>query len=173
MATSFIRCCAAVVTVMLLFGCGYHLSAGGEYIDKGLKTVYVAPFTNKTSEANIENTFRAAFMDWFIKGNRFKIVDQADQADTIWRGTIQSLMTTTLSYQTSNVAAEERMTVVLDLKFEERESRKEIWADKAFSAFQDYRITDVMNTDSARKNALSRLSAYAAEGAYRMMMSGF
>ncbi len=159
--------------VLLLAGCGYGFSPGGEYIDKNMKTVYIEPFVNKTSEANIENTFRAAFIDWFIRGNRFRVVDRADIADTIWRGSINNMSTMALSYRTSNLASEERMMIVMQLRFEERESRKEIWADGGFSAYQDYPITDAMNTDSARKAALSRLSVYAAERAYRAMMSGF
>jgi hypothetical protein len=164
---------AAVILLLVLCGCGYRFFPGGEHIDKEIKTVFIEPLANKTSEANIENTFRAAFIDWFIKGNRFKVVDREDIADAIWRGSVNTLTTTALSYRTSNLAAEERMTVVLDLKFEERESKKEVWQDRGFSVYQDYAITDVMNTDSARKNALSKLSIYTAEKAYRAMMSGF
>ena len=158
---------------VVLGGCGYHVSPGGEYIDKSIKTVYVEPIVNKTSEANAENIFRAAFIDWFIKGNRFKVVDQPGRADVLWKGTIQTITTGALSYKTTNLASEERMTVVLDLKFVERESQKVIWSDSAFSWRQDYPIADAMNTESARKMALSQLSAYTAERAYRMMMSGF
>jgi hypothetical protein len=162
-----------ILVVVLLFGCGYQFAPGGEYIDQGMRTVYIEPFANKTSEANIENIFRAAFIEWFVKGNRFKVVDRMDMADTIWRGSINTLITSALSYRTSNLAAEERMMVVMEFKFEERESRKEIWTDRAFSAYQDYAITDMVNTESARKNALSKLSLYTAEKAYRAMMSGF
>ena len=162
-----------VALIVLLGGCGYHFSPGGEHIDKEVKTVYIEPFGNKTSEANIENTFRAAFIDWFSRGGRFQVVDRADLADAIWRGSINTLTTASLSYRTSNLASEERMTIILELKFEERSSKKEIWMDKAFVAYQDYPIADAMNTDNARKAALSKLSTYTAEKAYRAMMSGF
>jgi Lipopolysaccharide-assembly len=170
----YIAVAIVIMAVLLSFGCGYRFSPGGEYIDQNIKTVYIEPFVNKTSEANIENIFRAAFVDWFIsRGNRFKVVDQASTADAIWRGSINTVSTIALSYQTTNLAKEERMTVVMDLQFAERESKKEIWADRAFAAFQDYPIADALSTESARKNALSKLSVYAAEKAYRAMMSGF
>lgn len=162
-----------LAALFVFWGCGYHFSPGGESIDQGIKTVYIEPIANKTSEANAENILRSAFIDWFIKGNRFKVVDQRDRADAIWRGTIQTITTSAISYKTSNLASEERMRVILDLKFVERESQKVIWADTAFSGYQDYPIADAMNTESARKMALSKLSAYTAERAYRMMMSGF
>ena len=166
--------CAAIIGVMILLtACGYRFSPGGEHIDKGVKTVFIEPFANRTSEANIENAFRAAFIDWISRGGRFKVSDRLDEADAVWTGSINTLITSVLSYRTTNVAAEERMTVVMELKFEERESKKEIWTDKTFSAYQDYPITDALNTESARKNALSKLSVYTAERAYRAMMSGF
>jgi hypothetical protein len=164
---------AVAAALILLCGCGYRFSPGGEHINKEVRTVYIAPLANKTNEANIENRFRSAFVDWFIKTSRFQVVDQESRADAIWQGSVNSLTTSALSYQTSNLAAEERMTVVLELKFVERESGKVIWADRAFSSYQDYKITDVMNTDSARKNAESKLSVDTAERAYRAMMSGF
>ena len=158
---------------LLLCGCGYQFAAGGEYIDKSVKTVYVEPVVNRTSQSNIENMFRTAFMDWFNKGGRFKVVDRAELADAIWRTTINSITTSALSYQTTNVASEERMTAILDLKFEERESGNAIWSDPAFSGMQDYPVSSAVGTESARNNALSKLSDYTAERAYRMMMSGF
>lgn len=159
--------------LVVVGGCGYHFSPGGESIDKNIKTVYVEPINNKTGEANAENIFRSAFIDWFSKGNRFKVVDQPERADALWKGTIQSITTAALSYRAANLASEERMTVVLDLKFVERDSQNVIWSDNAFSWRQDYPIADPMNTESSRKMALSELSRYAAERAYRMMMSGF
>ncbi|MDD5169126.1 MAG: LptE family protein [Syntrophales bacterium] len=167
------RIVAAIMAIFMIYGCGYEFAAGGEYIDKTIKNVYVEPVVNKTSEANAENMFRAAFMDWFNKGGRFRVVDREEQADAVWRATISTLTTSVLSYQTTNLASEERMTVVMDLRFEERESKKAIWSDRAFSGLQDYPVSTAVGTESARSNALSRLSDYTAERAYRMMMSGF
>lgn len=162
-----------VLALLLLWGCGYRFSPGGEGIDPTVRTVYIEPFANRTSEANVENMFRSAFTDWFAKGGRFKLVDQAQKADALWRGGVQTLTTTTLSYRASNIAAEERMVVVLDLQFVHSGSGQVIWSDRAFSGTQDYAIPEGANTESARKNALAKLAMDTAERAYRMMMSGF
>jgi hypothetical protein len=84
------------VTVFLIFifmtvGCGYSLKPGGEYIDKDIQTIFVDVFVNKTSEASIENTFRTAFIDQFIQGKRFRIVDSQDRADVVFKGSIENL----------------------------------------------------------------------------------
>ena len=67
MAEKITRMAVILCCVLMAAACGYSFKAGGEYIDKGIQTVFVDVFVNKTSEANIENTFRAAFIDQFIQ----------------------------------------------------------------------------------------------------------
>ena len=162
-----------VIPLLLMSGCGYRFSPGGEYIDQSIQTVFVDHFSNRTSEANIENTFRSAFIDQFIRGRRLKLVDSREGADALFRGSIDSLITAPLSYQKDNLAAEERMTVTMEIVLEEKNTRKVIWTDKSFSATQDYPFTDVTTKERNRKDALTKLSNDSAEKAYRLMMSGF
>ncbi|MFA6413564.1 MAG: LptE family protein [Syntrophales bacterium] len=164
-----------ILLAMLLIpsGCGYHFSPGGEYIDPDVQKIFIEPFANRTSQANLEDTIRLAITDWFVRGQRFKIVDSEDQADALFRGTVKSLTTAPLSYGGTNVAAEERMTLTLDLSFEDRRTKKTIWKNGDFSGTQDYPVANVNATEAARKNALTKLSRDTAERAYRMMMSGF
>jgi outer membrane lipopolysaccharide assembly protein LptE/RlpB len=164
-----------IILLIFLFlsGCGYHFKPGGENIDKKIQTVFVDNFPNKTSEAYLENIFRTAFIDQFITGGRFKIVDRREIADAIFKGSIESFTVHPLAYQKSNIAAEERATVTMDLIFEEQGSRNIIWSYKKFSGSQEYRVVDVNSKEINRKDALIKLSYETAERAYRLMTSGF
>jgi len=162
-----------LLVFLLLSGCGYRFSGGGENIDKKIQTVFVDNFPNRTSEANIEIIFRTAFIDQFITGGRFKVVDRRESADAVFKGSIDILTASPLSYQKSTFAAEERVTVTMDLLFEEQGSRNIIWSYKKFSGSRDYYIGDVNSKEINRKDAFIRLSNEAAERAYRLMMSGF
>lgn len=159
--------------ILFIFGCGYGVTPGGEYIDKGIQTVFVDNFSNTTSEANFENSVRSAFIDQFIRGRRLKLVGSRDAADALFRGTVVSLSTAPLAYTSVNLAAEERMTVTMELILEEQGTRKVIWTDKEFSATQDYPFTDISAKERNRREALAKLSKDSAEKAYRIMMSGF
>ena len=164
---------AFLVPFLLSSGCGYRFSPGGEYIDKNIRTVFVDTFANRTSEALIENTFRSAFIDQFVIGGRFTLVDSRGKADAIFKGTIVSLITSPVSYQRSNVAAEERVTVTMELTFEDQENKKPIWTNNSFSGYQDYACPDLSAKETNRRNALTKLSTDTADKAYRSMMSGF
>ena len=78
-----------------------------------------------------------------------------------------------LAYKASNLSAEDRLTVTLEISFEERQSGRILWSDSAFSGTGDYPVTTVGVTETSRKNALIKLANDTAERAYRLMMSGF
>ncbi|HUH65165.1 MAG TPA: LPS assembly lipoprotein LptE [Syntrophales bacterium] len=163
----------AVLLLIFIAGCGYRFSPGGEYIDKKIKTVFIDNFTNKTSEPNVENSIRNAFIDQFIIGGRFTLVDRQERADAIFKGTVTSIVTSPLTYQRTGLASGERLSVVMELVFEEQDSHKLIWNDKSFTATQDYTFTDLNTRDTNRTNALTKLANDSGEKAYRLMMSGF
>jgi hypothetical protein len=162
-----------VLSVLLLAGCGYHMAGGEETIAPGLRTVFVDVFTNKTSEAYAENVFRSAFISRFVQEGRFKLARNRGEADVICRGTVRSLQASPLSYKATNLSAEDRITVILEIALEERESGRAIWADGAFTGTGDYPVTTIGITETSRKNALTKLASDTAERAYRLMMSGF
>ncbi len=162
-----------ILTALLPAGCGYRFAGGEESVAPGLRTVFVDVFTNKTGEAYADNIFRSAFISRFVQEGRFKPTRGRGEADVICRGTILSLQASPLSYKATNLSAEDRITVTLEISFEERESGRTIWADGAFTGTGDYPVTTVGVTETSRKNALSKLAGDTAERAYRLMMSGF
>jgi hypothetical protein len=163
----------ALILVFLLAGCGYRFSGGGESINPAIRTVFVDLFTNRTSEAYADTIFRSAFISRFVQEGRFRLAGSRAEADAICRGTIKMLQVSPLAYKAGNLSAEDRLTIVLEISFEERESGRRIWSDSAFTGVGDYPVTTVGSTETSRKNALIKLANDTAERAYRLIMSGF
>lgn len=161
------------LSCFLILGCGYAFAPQGEYIDKSIQNVYVEPFGNKTAQAEVENYMRTAFIDQLIQSGRFKAVSNIEQAHAIISGNILILTTATLSYRKSILAAEERMTVVLEASLREKESGKVIWSSRNVTGTADYKLQDDVNPLPARKHALSKLATDTAENAFNLMMSNF
>ena len=158
----------------LILGCGYTFAPQGEYIDKRIATVYVQSFVNKTSQAELENYVRTAFIDQFILSVRFKIVQNVESADAIVTGSVINLKTTPLSYRANTLVAEERASMILEINFREKESGKTIWSTKKLTGQIDYKMENNINLfPAARKNAYIKLSNDTAEKAFNMMMAGF
>jgi len=162
--------------VLPALGCGYRFAPSGEKIGQDIHKVYVGAFTNNTAEANIETTFRNAFIDQFINGRRFKIINDEALADALLKGDIKNLVTSHLAYRgDDNRAAEKRITVTLSLTLEARGEKKILWREENFSQWGDYAF-DGSNLNAERagqKSALVKLANDAAERAYRIMVSDF
>lgn len=167
------RGAAGLLLLLVLGGCGYHFAGGGDAIDPAIRTVFVETFVNRTSEAQAANFFQSAFASQFVQGGRFRLAASRGEADAVCRGTVLSLQTSSLSYRASNLAAEERMTVTLELVFEEVGSGRVLWSNASFSGTGDYPVASVGATEASRRNALVKLATDTAERAYRLMMSGF
>ena len=160
--------------VLLIISCGYRFTPAGEHIGTRVQKVFVDTFSNRTSEAYIENYLRNAFIDEFIRGRRFKVVGRPEMADAVLKGNIKSLTTSRLSYDINDIAVEERVTMTVEIVFEEQDTNETIWSERNIAGFEDYQsTTDQLTSENNRKNALIKLANDTAEKAYRLMMSGF
>ena len=166
---------AAFLSLFLFIGCGYRFTPTGENIGRDVKKVYVAVFTNGTSEANIESVFRNAFIDQFIKGQRFKVVRDESEADALLKGDIKNLILFHLAYRGDNFALENRITVTIALTLEDKNGKKVLWREENFSQWGDFALdgSSLMASQESQKNALVKLANDTADRAYRMMVSDF
>lgn len=168
-----LRLISVVLLVLLLTGCGYSFSGISKSAYPTIQSVFVDTFTNRTSEANLDIIFRTAFSNEIVQNGHFKLASSRGEADAIFRGTILSLQVAPLAYKAGSLSAEDRITVILELIFEERVSGRTLWTNGSFIGTGDYRVTAVGATEANRKNSLIKLAGDAAEKAYRLMMSNF
>lgn len=158
----------------VLWACGYSFVQRGENIDSHIQKVYVAPFENKTSQAELENYFRTAFINKFIQNSRFKVVNSMESADAVVYGKILHCVSSPLSHLANDLAAEERVTVNMAVVFEDNVNDKVIWKTNNMTDSVDYRLgQDINLLPATRKKALMKLSNDMAEKAFNLMMSGF
>lgn len=153
--------------------CGYRFSPRGEYIEPAIQKIFVDVFPNKTSEAYVDTIFRSAFIEEFISGKRFTVVESRESSDAILRGSIENLTFSPLSPKKTKIAAEERITVTIDLSLEERTSGRTIWMNKSLTCYTDYPIEDTSTKERSRQLGLTKLARDTAEKAYNALMAGF
>ena len=163
-----------LIPSLLVLGCGYHFSPGGEHINRAIQDVYVDNFDNFTTEANIENYIRNSFIDQMRRGSRFKVVSSRKLSDAVLTGSVNRIDTSHVSYTSSDVAKEDRVTITMKLNFEEIKTGKVIWASENYTGNDVYAVSsNTTTTDRNRKAAIRNLSDDMAEKAYRSIMSGF
>lgn len=164
-----------VSLILVTAGCGYRFSPGGDWIDSGIRTIFVDNIANSTAEPFVEIYLRNGFEDQFRKSPRFRLADSRESADAILKGTITALSTSYVAYDRYDKATESRAVMVVSLTFEERKTNKKLWSVSNFTGNESYRVDQANpNTTSINKQAaLTKLSNDMAEKAYRNLMSGF
>lgn len=170
-----VRALLLVSLILITAGCGYRFSPGGEWIDSGIRTVFIDNMINATSEPYVEIYLRSGFEDQFRKSPRFKLAGSRETADAILKGTVSALSTSSVAFDRYDKATESRAVMVLNLAFEERKTGKKLWSVSNFTGNESYRVDQANpNTTSTNKQvALQKLSGDMAEKAYRNLMSGF
>jgi hypothetical protein len=164
-----------LLAFLLPVSCGYRLDRVGGEEGRGLRHVFVEPFTNGTGEAKVENIFRSAFIDRFVRTAGYRLVENRQQADMILRGNIAGLTTVPLSYRKDKLAAEERLTVTLEIVLQRGDSQQILWTDRNFSGSEVYTLAgaDPVLVRELRRKALVKMASDIAERAYRAMTSDF
>ena len=168
-----LRFTGALLIILLLGGCGYSFLGGGASTYPKIRSVYVDAFANRTAEANIDIIFRNAFSTLIAQYGDFKLAASPGEADGIIRGSILNLQAAPLAYKSSTFSAEDRITVILEIFFDDRGSGRILWSNTSFVSTVEYPVTSVGVTEASRTNALNKLASDTAEKAYRLMMSDF
>ena len=162
-----------IATFIFFAGCGYHLRGGGDTLPEDVRTVALTPFVNNTYDAEMELLISSALSAEFSTGRRLVVFPEA-KADTVLTGTLISIDDRPVSFSSSDVAAEYRITVRLDVLL----SRKDgdvIWKGKGLSEVEDYQSVpgDVEATEKNRYKARQRLAAEMADLIYERLFEGF
>ena len=165
----------SLLSVILVFvtGCGYHLRGGGDRLPEDVRTVALTPFVNKTYDAEIELLISSALSSEFSKGSRLMVLPEA-KADTILTGTLISINDRPVSFSSSDVASEYRITIKLDVLLS-RNGGDVIWKGKGIEEVEDYQSVpgDIQETEKNRDEARQKLAVEMANLIYDRLFEGF
>jgi len=170
-----VLCFALLLAMVLTGGCGYRFSQGGESIAPDIRRVYVDTFRNDTGEAYVESYLRNGFIDQFRRSNRFRITDGKETADAVLTGGIKTIVVTPLATDSYDRATENRLLMVVELRFQERRSGNVIYLNPALTGEQSF-LAEPGNVNLGSMNkllALQKLSLDLSEKGFRLLMSGF
>jgi hypothetical protein len=125
---------------LLLFAlssCHVNYSMSGASIAPDVKTVAVKYFTKTAAlgSASMSQTFTEKLKDKFLSQTSLAVVDK--NADLTFEGTISGYVVTPIAIQTNEVAAQNRLTITVNVKFTNIKDEKQNF-ETSFSRYSDY-----------------------------------
>jgi outer membrane lipopolysaccharide assembly protein LptE/RlpB len=171
-----VRILVALLLVIELAGCGYHLVGTTSFLPEEIETLHVENFVNQTKWVDMDQRLMEALTLEWVRRRRLRLVDTPGQADVVLSGTIQRLAVIPVSYDDQGRANEYQMSLqaMVQLKDVRAEEAEILWEDKAFSRRTSYVVDPVAVNYFDRQNiAMTELSADFAGALVTAVLEGF
>ena len=162
-----------LIFTMVLIACGYRFAGQGQY-PKGVQTIFVEVFENRTSKIGIERVVTNQVIFEFTRQREKSLTDRPENADAILRGVIRRIRTQTLSRIGTEVAAEREVIMVIDLRLVKPDGKEVLWAAKGIADRQPYDASeDKLEEDRNQSLAIARLSERMSERIFGRLTNSF
>ncbi|MFQ5353897.1 MAG: LPS assembly lipoprotein LptE [Thermodesulfobacteriota bacterium] len=151
-------------------GCGYHIAGKSGSMPGGVTAVTIPVFTNTTAKPNIEGIITSAFVSELLT-----TVDVNKEAAAEVKGVIRSYNLQGVSYTTTDVTEEYRLTVVISLVLRDKKDGRVLWEDNNISDYEDFRVdvNDVARTEEVEIEVFKKLSKDLARKIKERLLEGF
>jgi len=160
-----------ILLAVALAACGYQFSGSGD-LPQGVQTIYIAVFENRTGEIGLENALTNEVISEFVLKRKNALRD-AESAESILQGSIQSIRDETITRSGTNSPLERRVTVGVSLLLKGRDGQA-LWGARNVSANEAYDVnSDKQVTEENRRQAIDDLFRRLAETIYNRLMEDF
>ena len=171
-----LRALIALLLVVELTSCGYHLVGTTSFLPEEIETLHVEKFVNQTKWADMDQRLIEALTLEWVRRRRLQLVDNPAQADVVLSGTIQRLAVIPVSYDDQGRANEYQMSIeaMVQLKDVRAEDTVVLWEDRGFSRRTSYTVDPVAVNYFDRQNiAMTELSGDFASALVTAVLEGF
>ena len=139
---------AALLAVLALAACGYHLSGTGTTVPESARTIRIALFTNHTRETGLEVRLHRAVEDEFRRQGTLRIVTE-DDADLVLSGDIRRFTSVPVAFSATDEAVQYQGIMQVSLRLTERETGHVLFENKLLQESQDFgAVSGVVITSS-------------------------
>ncbi|WP_026055215.1 LptE family protein [Anaerophaga thermohalophila] len=126
-----------LVVSFLMHGCAIQMTFDGASIPENVHTASVQTFDNRAAYINpvLSQTLTEALKDRVINGSRLTLAEETGDVD--FSGEITGYETEPLAIQADAVSAETRLTVRINVRYENFKDPEKSW-ESSFSAYRDF-----------------------------------
>jgi hypothetical protein len=126
-----------IVFVGIIQGCSIQMTFNGATIPENIQTASVQLFDNRAAYINpvLAQTFTEGLKDRIINGSRLTLAQETGDVD--FSGAIIGYETEPLAIQADARAAETRLTVRVNVRYEDFKDPERSW-ESSFSAYRDF-----------------------------------
>ncbi len=164
----YLKRLAAIIILLFtattsFYSCGYHRQETDVQLPSWIKSIYIAPWKNNSTELHLGQWITEELRQEFLRDSGLAMVPK-DEADIILEGRIESAYTTGLSYVRYDVSVERRIGVECSVRLIDAKTGKEIWKSPPIYREEGFYVgKSLMMTEGFKENALKKISQDIAQ----------
>lgn len=137
-----IRVALLMLSAVTLGGCGYHVAGTADTLPTTIKTIAVPPFSNMGTRYRLTDRLPNMIAREFISRTRYQVVQDAQQADAVLQGSVNTVTSFPMTYDAgTGRAASVEIQVILSVDLKERLSGKTLFHHPNYNFRQRYEIS--------------------------------
>ncbi len=149
--------------MLLIASCGYHRQETDVQLPNWIRTIYIAPWKNNSTELHLGQWITDELRERFLQDSGLTLVPK-EEADVILSGKVISAYTTGLSYVRYDIAVERRIGVECEVKLVDAKTGKEIWKSPPIVREEGFYVgKDIIKTEDLKNITLKKISEDIAE----------
>ena len=160
--------------VFLLSSCGYALVGRSNFLDPSIKSIQIPAFVNKTTRIELEQRVTQAVAEEFVSRGRLHLVNNANEADVILRGSIDTFNIFPIAFEQGRATRYQiSITAAIEL-LDHKHEDKVLWKNDQYRFTENYEV-NVSSTDAfdQESRAIREIAVRFAEGLVTTLLEGF
>ncbi len=153
----------ALYCLCLFSGCGYHRADTSASLPDWIRSIYIEPWENNSSETEMAAWITDDLREEFLRDSGLVLTSRED-ADVIMSGRVESVYVTGVAYVSYDRAVEERVSADLSVTLTDARSGRQLWKSANIHREENFYVgREMMITEGLKKDALRKLSRNVAE----------
>ena len=170
--------------LLLVSACGSQFIGRASSLPPEIQRIAVPTIENNTFEPLLDERLTEAVKKSFMARPRLEVVNDASDADAIFKGRIIRFSLVPLSFDPQNEAAEYRVRILADFSLQNARDQKILWEEKMMETTADYFViqdqdplatgrVDIARTRDAEDRAIAEAARVLADNLVSQILEGF
>jgi outer membrane lipopolysaccharide assembly protein LptE/RlpB len=191
---------AALVLVVALAGCGYHLAGEKLGLPEDVRSVSIGTITNTSREHGLEKTLAFAMEREIHERGQLRMEEDPGGGDAVLSGAIRDVRVRPVAYDANDQAVQYEITLVMDLALTRQRDGHVLWHVTGLREIDEYstsasvvvtsssqfqqgtldapdinspQFARVQLAETERRSAIGRLLGHAVRDVYNQMVENF
>jgi len=162
------------LSLLALFGCGYHLAGTGTSLPEHIKTIGVPIFVNNTQGYQVEQKITGDVVQLLVQRGKYKVVPESTNVDALLKGTILSVSLVPITFQSDGRGKDYNVIITAKVTFTDVIDKKVLYTNPGYVFRGQYQIDPTSITYFDRSSeAVDQIAKDFAESVVSAILEGF